>query len=667
MAVVFSGAYGPAPRGSTIRGGALSEPTPSTWRQHPPVLTLSELEAVKTGTQQALALTDLVNARAASRDLCKALLPTQFGRTFGPRALTTLLDGLAGRTMHPQGTTLQLRGENDGLYVILQGKVEVLSGPDQTRRLRVEIECGQGLPNGKVEDLLNKYCAIRQNAYVVVQVGAKRFRTPVVLAPAGADIAWNFIGHLPYDGESNVQFAVIECGFKSEAAIAVGSLPTETLFRGWRCGDPMETEDGDAVFRGYVELQEPNPAEEDSISGHKVDPWGGITRSSDGFALDVTQDRMHVRSRESAGTLKISVSVITEDSPLWQQEATMRTNSSKHATTTPVPPTTLKSPTNAENPKTHLLPTIPASPSSSPSSPGNNSIVASKSEERLEKELRRRPLGRVLGVGEYFGEKLGGAVRCMEQCQFLMVPRYHVARSLSLASEDDLRSRNEFLLQWLPGADSVDAKTFKAFSSSFHRKRFPKGYVFCSEGKNKKEEFRRVFLILSGEVRDLGETTAAPPHKEWEPRSRANCCNSEAGEARLARRLGKGAILGFHSALFGVAEPRTVVALTNVEAWVIDTAALPSSKWPASVMNNLGMYLDRRKANLPNVSERSRRRQTHLRGSLGNSASLPDLTSGVQRRNLAATLKSLRPPKPLKHQPLVSESWQYVTGFCGFE
>jgi CRP-like cAMP-binding protein len=635
MAVVFSGAYGPGPRCSLC-----PDPDPKIWRQELAGSSSLEAEAVATGTQQALALTDLANARVASTDLCKALLPTQFGQTFGPRASNALLSGFAGRSIHPQGSILRLRGANDGMYVILEGKVEVLSGPDQTQRLRIVIEEGQGIPNGKVEDLLNKYCAIRQNAYVIVQVGAKKFRTPVVLAQAGEDLSWSFVGHLPYDGESDVQFAVVECGFKSEAPVAVGSLRTDCL---------GERQDGNLSFQGSIGLRKPTQVEEVSISRH----------GPDGFQLD---SQKQPERASGAGSLRVSVSVITDESQASQEAALAGTTSKGKST-----PATPKSPSRASstpmtpqrNPQ-HCLPALPTTPQLC-------SSEDSFSTSQVESEIPQRSLGRVLGRGQYFGEKPGGVVYCLERCQFLMVPRCHVASSLNTASEEESGSRIEFLQNWLPGAESLDSETFRCFSNAFRRQSFPKGYVFCAERRSKLQELRRVFLIASGELRDLGDTTAAPPDPEWEPGSRAHCCNVghfEAGSAVLARRIGKGAIVGFHSALFGMPEPRTVVAATRVEAWVIDTVDFPVVKWPQPVVSKLASIMDRRKANLPNVSERSRRRQTQLR-SLG-SASLPNLRSSMQRQSLAANLTCLKPPKPVqgKRHTRVSESWQYVTAFC---
>lgn len=401
-------------------------------------------------------------------------------------------------------------------------------------------------------------------------------------------------------------------------------------------------------FHGNIELRKPTQAEEVSVSRH----------STDGFVLETEKQ---ADGQQIAGNLKVCVSVITDNAPLSQEEITTRQMKNSRDKVAPTSPSTLtRAPamlmTSARDSR-HSLPALPAIPLLDSCSDNTSST------NQVEVEVSKRPLGRVLGKGEYFGDKPGGVVHCLEECQLLMVPRCHVASSLSSASEDEMRSRSDFLQQWLPGADMVDSETFRVFSKAFRCRSFPKGYVFCSERRSKLQQLRRVFLVISGELSDLGDTTAAPPDPEWEPGSRANCCHFEKGAAVLARRIGKGAIVGFHSALFEMQEPRTVVAATCVEAWVIDAADLPCGRWPQAIVSKLASYMDRRKGNLPNVSERSRHRQTQLRSTLGFSASLPNVRGSMQRQSLAASLTCLKPPRPISKTRL-SESWQYVTAFC---
>jgi CRP-like cAMP-binding protein len=163
--------------------------------------------------------------------------------------------------------------------------------------------------------------------------------------------------------------------------------------------------------------------------------------------------------------------------------------------------------------------------------------------------------------------------------------------------------RDAFLRRWISGAQQVDAKAFEMFSHCFQVQAFPRGHVFCQEGECKQRDARRVYVLRRGECRvaAMGETPSFA--------SRTSDKKNKVQVSQPVGLVGEGQMLGYASALFGIPEPFTAVAMSEtVEAYWISINERPASSWPREITKPLmallrmrADYHDQRARSLANI------------------------------------------------------------------
>lgn len=475
------------------------------------------------------------------RLLCEALRPMPFGMSWDASCIKHVVRE-AQYIKRVKDTVFSLEGRDDGLWVVLTGKVSVLGNTKGRRRLRVAVESARDLVGDSAMDRLDPYVIVRFP-------NTRKKLVTAVQDNAGSNPVWNFVGSIDYDKETELEFLVMEDDEYSKDDV-IGSASVHS----------RHFSDG---FDGELELKQPKK------------------RGAPDNAAPL----------EPGGYLKVSIS--------WEQVddgevAFPRRRPSKEEGG----PSKLNLMRGAMN-AARLV------------------IGLSASAHKTQQEALKGP-------GEFFGEeslgmKSQGSVLCVEDCEFMFVNRTHVAHCLRRVKEERNQELDDFLRKWLPGARDVDLKTFEAFSASFQPAAFPRGHTFCTEGQC--PEQKQIFVLRCGQC--------------------GLYCTSKGTRKRLqVGVVGEGQALGYASALFNIAEPYTVIAMSEtVEVYQISLSDRPASTWPREIVKPLYALLKAR-------SEHHKRRNESLEAAEKDNAerakdkgvrSLPDLGESPFIRNKTAS------------------------------
>lgn len=433
--------------------------------------------------------------------LAEALRATPLGQVVDLGVLTRLaphaeLKYIAG------GTTVELCGETDALYIVLTGAAEILAGPSQkARALRVTVEAAQGLQGDSEID--------RLDPYVQVKLGNNKQYKSEVLTDAGSDPRWNWTFNIPYNNEPEIEFTVLEYD----------------------------------LYSRHDNLGMASVSHIDFSSAHGFTEWLMLSPAAPGL-----QSQNNPAEIINCGKLHVSINMITVEA---EQSASLSRTSDMRGN--PLEGTSRDSP----GPKTKAR--------------GTSQV-----------------LDTMLGPGQYFGrEDGGGTVRTLEDCQMMVVTRLHVSEAFRNHGAECRNERDSILRKHLPGAGSLDNRSFSTFAGYWQSTTVPRGRTLCAAGPlSGDSEARKVYVITQGTCR---MKTPAAPREEGTGPPRASFleplrCPVTPSPVGL---LGPGAVLGYASALFDVPEPYTVVAEEHVSVLWLSTEQRPLSAWPREVVTRL--------------------------------------------------------------------------------
>lgn len=478
----------------------------------------------------------------ACRTLEDALRSTLFGQSFDVALIGRLLP-FADCINLQQDEVLELHGYGDALYVLLDGRAEIIQGPAE-KALTISVQSVSGL--SETASGIDASEQEQPGRYVVVRLGMRQYSTPIA---SGTGFNWSVT--VSYLGESEVEFILMEVAKDSDNARGSGR-PTMTL------DEPL----GFAVLRadqfvggfaGALKLSPPHSTvEQVSLQSSAA---GGKASS------------LHVRMAWTEGA---AASPLAQDlSPAMAARATCVASRGAEI----------------ELPR---------------------SMTRQQSEPVRPSEAMAASFGTTadgaataLGLGEFcdMGQP-GGAIRCLDDAELLMVPRACVIDAMAQVREEHRSAREECLRRWFPGMQTLDARAFDGFAASFKEAVFPRGHVFCGAGGDQAASSRRVYLIRQGTCRisvPNQPPRPAPPggSGKGSPVWRKSSA-SLSPQGTPVGLLGEGALIGYASALFSLPEPFVAVADGPVSVLFVDMADRPSSSWPREVVNRLHELLKER-------------------------------------------------------------------------
>lgn len=208
-------------------------------------------------------------------------------------------------------------------------------------------------------------------------------------------------------------------------------------------------------------------------------------------------------------------------------------------------------------------------------------VLSSGKAMAIIKDVKEETALTALQPGDYFAMDVGGGVlRADGDAEFMFVPRREVHNISNALKFEQAQEKEEFLRQWLPSGQNLDPKTISQLASSLQEGVFPRGHVLCSAEAGAETQKRRVFLLMKGVVK-----TYLPMHKPIGPGSLKTKKKPISKQAPVGV-LGKGAVVAYSSALFGLPEPFTVVADESITVlWA--SAEDGRLSWPRDVARAL--------------------------------------------------------------------------------
>jgi hypothetical protein len=185
-------------------------------------------------------------------------------------------------------------------------------------------------------------------------------------------------------------------------------------------------------------------------------------------------------------------------------------------------------------------------------------------------------------------------LRAIDDCEFLAIPRVSMRVAAKTVADENRQERVGHLRKWLPGASKLPDKAIEFLAGAFKEAVFPRGHVFCTVGCV--GELRRLFILKEGSCSQViplaqREAPTNPEEAPPTPMSRAGKALGQTGQVGL---LAKGAVAGYTSALFGLAEPYTVVANEQTTMLMISTEERPLTMWPREVVHKFHEMLKAR-------------------------------------------------------------------------
>lgn len=471
-----------------------------------------------------------------------ALRGTPFGQAMEPEVLARLAP-LAELSTLSLGTLVELRGPNDALYVVLTGAAEVVAWPSKkVRMLTVTVESASNLPGDSEQD--------RLDPYVVIKVGQKTYKSPVAF-DAGPDPVWSYTTAVVYNGELEIEFTVMEHdSYSRDDVLGVASL-SHIDFTGV---------DG---YSGSLSLS--------PLDVGKADQTGELGgRGHTAAALGNKVSTHLIGSAE--GSINVQLT--------WSAEVPL-------ASTTPelaVSRTTDLAPSSTSTTLDGKL--------TMGSSGGPGILQHSKTKGKLVVKEGAEHNDAQLGRGQHFGvEEGGGALRAVEDCQVMVVPRLQVSEAFRSFREQRRDERDACLRKHMPGMHGLDTRSFSNFAASFQFAVLPHGHELCTAGPVAGDS-KRVYLIMQGTCSIImppapREHAGSPPRGVQEP------FRSSAAPVSLGM-IGAGAVVGYASALFAVPEPFTAVVEEPVSVLWLSTEQRPMAVWPRDVVHRLQEMLKTR-------------------------------------------------------------------------
>mmetsp|Transcript_76230 Transcript_76230/g.218430 ORF Transcript_76230/g.218430 Transcript_76230/m.218430 type:complete len:924 (-) Transcript_76230:47-2818(-) len=528
-----------------------------------------------------------------------ALKTTAFGQAVEAGVVNRLVPVAEYASFGPN-TTVDLHGVRDALYVVLTGTAEILRGPQLIMRvMTLTVECARGLMGDSAADSLDPYC--------IVRIGGQEFKTNVE-QDAGVSPTWNWSTTVVYNGEPEIEFTVMEYDqFSKHSTLGVASLSSIDFT-------------GPEGFESELSLSPPDPSSGATMTAAMIAAIGkpatpdfdpeDVCRTPPRSKQGLRRASMVVTAQKALDCGKLTVRVVWSESPKEGPAPMLpRTQSqswqSQASSTMPKPEGMLnlgatgslggpsprgggggcpKTPSAAE--AAVLL--------SSALAMGGPGDLASRSSRQIKFDKQgssKEPLGdsrrgEQLGPGQHFGaEDGGGAIRTLQACEFLVVPRAHVSEAFRAQQAQRRQELDEFLRRHVPGIQRVDLRAFQTLASAFQELIVPRGHVLCGAGAPS-EDAKRVYLIREGTCSLRIPQPCGAEDPSSPPRQRSDGLRSTAKAAPLGL-LGPGATVGFASALFSLDEPFSVVAEETLKVLWISVDQRPFSTWPRDVIIGL--------------------------------------------------------------------------------
>lgn len=547
---------------------------------------------VDTATRCSLrALQAIVKAKAHSDSWSKelktfqeALSTTSFGRAFEPALVDRLLPAAEFSSLK-EGSEVDLFGDTDGLYVLIAGSAEVVSGPSpqtspsaaRSRPLVLTIASARGLQGQDIRDI-----------NIIVHCGPKQVQTPV--APgAGPDPTFNWSSTLAHGENSvpDVEFVVMACsgGSTKHERLCTGKLPFSEFEKGSFNGSvALEAQrDGIKQAGGSLQVRIEWGERRDSAQGAQEEP--AVLQDISTMSLDDIDPESTFNSPTLSPSAGLALKSLGAKTPVGETIGTVGRHFRSVVSKVGVLKRGLgnmRSDTGASQPVKIPVPTPKAlSPWRTP--------------------------GYRFGPGQFFGvEEGGGVVRTLENCVLVFVPRSRLREAIQEGKQEAKREQQQFLKRWMPGAAGLDKRVFDTFMAAFQMAKFPRGRVLVTTSAPQMDS-QKVYIIRSGTCRVMSPSNpktavAVPPPPgagSSGPLAGSSSCPTltTANKSQELMRapahatpigiVGEGAIVGYASALFGVAEPFMVVTDEPVTAICICLAERPVHLWPKEVVKGL--------------------------------------------------------------------------------